>query len=203
MVSRDHPSGRPVNFEESGLTKKQRLETKPVFRPRPKIEYQIMQEETPEALDGSTHFAFEHKVFRLGGCYFTADSDGDKPKFLMPLGDEMAAIAITALRQEFGIADGSNDGRLLDIVTKSLKYVQEIRPNDSIPQELLDGSAPADADLAEGGGALVVDHATGLSGNGGQGWSRLAPRSSAMAGTSRSNWPRWRCRGNCSGRAWA
>ncbi len=100
-----------------------------------------MQEETPEALDGSTHFAFEHKVFRLDGCHFTADSDGDKPKFLMPLGDEMAAIAITALRREFGIADGSNDGRLLDIVTKSLKYVQEIRPNDSIPQELLDGSA--------------------------------------------------------------
>ena len=100
-----------------------------------------MQEETPEALDGSTHFVFDHKVFNLDGCYFAADSNGDKPKFLMPLGDEMAAIAIATLRQEFGIAEGSNDGRLLDIVTKSLKYVQEIRPNDSIPQELLDGSA--------------------------------------------------------------
>ena len=100
-----------------------------------------MQEETPEALDGSTHFAFEHKVFRLDGCYFTADSNGDKPKFLMPLGDEMAAIAIVALCQEFRIAEDSNDGRLLDVVAKSLKYVQEIRPNDSIPQELLDGTA--------------------------------------------------------------
>ncbi|MCH7635237.1 MAG: hypothetical protein IIA36_11180, partial [Proteobacteria bacterium] len=75
------------------------------------------------------------------GCYFTADSDGGKPKFLMPLGDDMAAIAIVALRQEFGIAEDSSDGQLLDIVAKSLKYVQEIRPNDSVPQELLDGSA--------------------------------------------------------------
>ncbi len=141
MVSRDHPSELQVNFEELGLTKKQRLEIRPVFRPRPKIEYQIMQEETPEALDGSTHFAFEHKVFRLDGCYFTADSNGDKPKFLMPLGDEMAAIAIATLRQEFGIAEDSNDGQLLDTVAKSLKYVQQIRPNDLIPQELLDGSA--------------------------------------------------------------
>ncbi len=100
-----------------------------------------MQEETPEALDGSTHFAFQHKVFNLDGCYFTADRDPEKPKFLMPLGDEMAAITLAALRREFNITDGSNDGQLLDIVAKSLKYVQEIRPNDSIPQELLDGSA--------------------------------------------------------------
>jgi hypothetical protein len=53
----------------------------------------------------------------------------------------MAVIAIGALRQEFGVAEDSSDGRLLDIVAKSLKFVQEIRPNDSIPQEILDGTA--------------------------------------------------------------
>ncbi len=100
-----------------------------------------MQEETREESDGSTRFAFEHKIFSIDGCYFAADRNGDKAKFLMPMGDEMAAIAIGSLRQEFGIADDSSDGQLLDIVAKSLKYVQEIRPNDSIPQELLDGSA--------------------------------------------------------------
>ncbi len=52
----------------------------------------------------------------------------------------------------------------------------------------------ADVGLAEGGGALVADHATGLSGIGGQGWSRSAPKLSATAGTSRSNWPRLPCR---------
>ena len=100
-----------------------------------------MQEESLEELDGSTRFVFEHKIFRIDGCYFAADRDDDKPRFLMPLGDEMAAIAIAALRQEFGIAEDSNDGRLLDVVAKGLKYVREIRPNDSIPQELLDGTA--------------------------------------------------------------
>ncbi len=112
-----------------------------IFRAWPKTEYEIMQEEIREELDGSTHFAFEHKIFSIKGCYFTADRNGDESKFLMPLGDEMAAIAIAALRQEFSIAEDSNDGRLLDMVAKSLKHVQEIRPNDSIPQELLDGSA--------------------------------------------------------------
>ena len=100
-----------------------------------------MQEGTPEESDGSTRFAFEHKVFSVDGCYFAADRDGDKPKFLLPMGEEMAAIALGSLRQEFGLAEDSSDGQLLEIVAKSLKHVREIRPNDSIPQELLDGSA--------------------------------------------------------------
>ncbi|MCK5496097.1 MAG: hypothetical protein KAI80_06780, partial [Hyphomicrobiaceae bacterium] len=85
-----------------------------------------MQEETQEESDGSTHFIFEHKVFSVEGCYFAADRHGENPKFLMPMGDEMAAIALGSLRQEFGVAADSNDGQLLDIVAKSLKYVQEI-----------------------------------------------------------------------------
>ncbi len=100
-----------------------------------------MQEKTVEEVNGSTHFVFEHKVFSVDGCYFSADRHGDKPKFLLPMGEEMAAIALGSLRQEFGIAEDSRDGQLLDIVAKSLKHVQEIRPHDSIPQELLDGSA--------------------------------------------------------------
>ncbi len=141
MAARGHPFELQVIFEELGLTKWQRLEIRPVFRSWSKVEYQIMQEETPEQSDGSTRFAFKHKVFSVEGCYFAADNKGEKPKFLMPMGEEMAAIALGSLRQEFGIAEDSSDGKLLDIVAKSLKYVQEIRPNDSIPQELLDGSA--------------------------------------------------------------
>ena len=100
-----------------------------------------MPEEALEELDSSTHFLFEHKVFSIDGCYFAADRTGENPRFLMPLGEEMAAIAVKDLRQEFGIAEDSSDGGLLEIVINSLKYVQQIRPNDSIPQELLDGSA--------------------------------------------------------------
>ena len=94
---------------------------------------------TAEALDGSTHFVFEHKVFSVEGCLFEAEADTQK--FLMPLGEEMAAISLWSLRQEFDLGDGSSDAKLLDIVAKSLKYVKQIRPNDSIPQEILDGTA--------------------------------------------------------------
>ena len=99
------------------------------------------EEALAELEDNSTHFHFQHKVFSIEGCYFAADSNGEKPRFLMPMGEEMAAIAVKDLRQEFGIAEDSSDGQLLEVVIKSLKYVQQIRPNDSIPQELLNGSA--------------------------------------------------------------
>ncbi len=56
---------------------------------------------------------------------------------------------------------------------------------------LQSGLLHVDTGFAEEGGALVADHGTGLSGNGGQGWSRSAPRSSAMVAMSPSNWPRW------------
>ncbi len=94
-----------------------------------------------EGVDSNTHFAFEHKVFSVEGSYFAAPDDIDRAKFYMPLGDVLAAVPVRSLRDEFSIADGSVDASLLDIVEKSLRYVKAIRPNDSIPKEVLDGSA--------------------------------------------------------------
>lgn len=91
--------------------------------------------------DRNTRFSFEHKVFSLEGSYFEASGDIDNPRFHLPMGETMAAISLRALRREFGIDDDSADGKLLDLVGKSLKYVKVIRVNDSIPRELLDGSA--------------------------------------------------------------
>ena len=85
------------------------------------------RDDSAEALDGSTHFVFEHKVFSAEGCRFEAEAG--TPKFLMPLGEEMAAISLASLRQEFDLGDGSRDAKLLDIVAQSLKYVKQIRPN--------------------------------------------------------------------------
>lgn len=100
-----------------------------------------MSEESDEEVGNSTHFNFEHKVFSIEGCYFAANAKGDMARFLMPMGDEIATMAVKDLSMEFSIAEDSGDGQLLEIVTKSLKYVHQIRPNDSIPQEVLDGSA--------------------------------------------------------------
>jgi hypothetical protein len=91
--------------------------------------------------DRSQTFAFEHKVFSMAGGYFAYVKDTKDAAFHIPLGDLKGAIALPILRTEFDLTPETNDGRLLGIVEKSLRYVKEIRPNDSIPHELLDGTA--------------------------------------------------------------
>jgi hypothetical protein len=92
-------------------------------------------------VDRSTHFLFEHKVFTLKGVRFALTEDGSAPAFLVELGALVASLPIAALRDEFNIDRDSPDGTLLAIVEKSLRFVREIRPGDSIPRELLDGTA--------------------------------------------------------------
>jgi hypothetical protein len=100
--------------------------------------------ETPASggsLDRSTHFVFENKVFGLDRAYFSLAHDTKEPVYHVMLGALKAALPLPTLRTEFSIDADSPDGKLLDIIEKSLRYVKEIRPNDSIPSELLDGSA--------------------------------------------------------------
>ncbi len=92
-------------------------------------------------MSASTHFTFQHRVFSVEGSYFSSDKGGKGPYFSAPLGEAKALLRIPALRQEFQIADESEDGRLLNIVEDALKFVRIIRVNDAIPNELLDGSA--------------------------------------------------------------
>lgn len=89
----------------------------------------------------STHFLFTSKVFSLPGGYFALSKDNNEPVFHVHLGDVWGKIPFRTLRESFSIEEGSEDSRLLSVVEKGLKYVKEIRPGDSIPRELLDGSA--------------------------------------------------------------
>ncbi len=91
--------------------------------------------------DTSTHFLFTSKVFQLPGGYFALSKDNNDPVFNVHLGDVWGKIPFRTLRESFQIEDKSDDARLLGIVEKGLKFVKEIRPGDSIPRELLDGSA--------------------------------------------------------------
>lgn len=101
----------------------------------------------PEAATGSSDnernatFNFEHKVFQVEGAYFAAPDGLDQPKFYLPMGEGMGSVAVKSLRGEFHIAEDSPDGELLTLVEKSLKYVKAVRPNESIPREVLDGTA--------------------------------------------------------------
>lgn len=88
----------------------------------------------------STSFVFEHKVFGVPEVYFALTTDR-KPALHIAYGDLKAQIETRSLRRGFAIEPQSNDDRMLRTVEKSLRFVRQIRPNDSIPREVLDGSA--------------------------------------------------------------
>ncbi|MFV3074626.1 hypothetical protein [Niveispirillum fermenti] len=99
------------------------------------------QNSDQQGTSASTHFLFTSKVFALPGGYFCLSRDNNDPVFNVHLGDVWGKIPFRTLRESFQIEEKSDDARLLSIVEKGLKYVKEIRPGDSIPRELLDGSA--------------------------------------------------------------
>ncbi len=89
----------------------------------------------------STHFAFEHKIFGVKGAHFKLTHDTKEAALFVELGEMKGAIPIRSICQEFGIDKDSTDAELLNTISSSLKFVREIHPNDSIPTEILDGSA--------------------------------------------------------------
>ena len=87
----------------------------------------------------STHFSFEHAVFRAPNPRFVTASDGE-PSLVVELAELDALVPIKSLRMEFEL-DKTADGPMLDKVVAGLKFVKTIRPGDSIPREILDGTA--------------------------------------------------------------
>lgn len=89
----------------------------------------------------NTHFLFQHKVFNVPGAYFSVAHDSRQPVLHFLLGDLKASVPFPTLREAFEIPDESADFKLLQVVEKGLSFVKVIRPGESIPSELLDGSA--------------------------------------------------------------
>jgi hypothetical protein len=96
---------------------------------------------SPPPGDRSTHFVFEHKLFAVKGAYFRISHATDEPVLHVDLGDLSASLTINTLAKEFGLRPDTDDGKLLIQVQKGLRFVKEIRPGDSIPREILDGTA--------------------------------------------------------------
>ena len=90
---------------------------------------------------GMTHFNFEKKVFQAPGACFLLRRPQMEPVFAVKLGGQDGFLSIGALRQEFDIPADSVDGRLIAAAVAGLKFVPNIRPGDSIPTEILDGTA--------------------------------------------------------------
>ena len=88
----------------------------------------------------STHFVFQHKVFSVPSVFFALTEDR-KPAMHIDYGDLRAAIELRSVRSGFGIPARSPDDMMLETVAGRLRFVRKIRPNDSIPREVLDGTA--------------------------------------------------------------
>ena len=100
----------------------------------------MMHARDDQKRDRSTHFVFEHQVFAVPNAYFSLTEDR-KPAFHVNYGDLRAAIELRSLRRGFSIPPHSHDDEMLGKVEGSLRFVRKIKPNDSIPREVLDGTA--------------------------------------------------------------
>ena len=92
-------------------------------------------------LDPSTHFLFQHRIFKLPDARFEVSGRDRSPVLRVKLGELDAVIPIDDVASEFGIKPDAPDGQLLVQVAQGLRFVRDIRPGDSIPSELLDGTA--------------------------------------------------------------
>jgi hypothetical protein len=93
------------------------------------------------------HCHLVHRAFAMFGdpLFRLAESDG-APVMVVHLGDKEAAIPLTAMKREFGIEKGSDDGRMLDLVVQSLDFVAGLRIGDPLPPEVLSGEASWEPD---------------------------------------------------------
>lgn len=115
----------------------------------------------------SEKFAFEARVFRLPDAYFALADGTGTAAFFLPLGGFSACVPLGAMRQEFGIEPDSPDAQLLCRVEQALHHIDQVRHGDSIPQEIIDGSASwsfeqQHHDIARGRLWFALMHQAGL-----------------------------------------
>jgi hypothetical protein len=89
----------------------------------------------------TTHFDFVNKVFRVPKARFYKPENFGEPVFVVDLGDLQGELKFKNLKKTFGIAPDSHDDKMLYTVIEALNYVEDVRPGDRIPNEILDGSA--------------------------------------------------------------
>lgn len=100
-----------------------------------------MLDRQPRMAIDPKRFEFAHKVFSVSGAIFERDDHTNEPVLKIDLGDLRAAMTFETLRTSFGLKAGSPDDLALTDVGKALGFVRSVRPGDTIPAELLDGSA--------------------------------------------------------------
>ena len=90
-----------------------------------------------------------HPLFsKLGEVVFRLGEGDGVPVLVMPFGDKTAALPLRSLQVECGIEDDSEDGRMLFLIARALAFVNDLRPGQALPAEVLGGEASWAPDAA-------------------------------------------------------
>jgi hypothetical protein len=92
--------------------------------------------------DKPTHCALTHRMFAVFQQPLFRRTDADAtPVMVVRMGDKEAVMPLRAIQREFGIADDSDDGRMLALIADALDFVPALRLGDPLPREVLTGDA--------------------------------------------------------------
>lgn len=82
--------------------------------------------------------AFEHSFFaKIEGAYFQTSEQTSEPVLMVKMAKNYVSLPFKGIRREFNIAEGSADGKMLEMIAKSLKYVKGLQLGDPLPKEIL------------------------------------------------------------------
>ncbi len=103
------------------------------------------QAETTESLEKQPVpevIKFKSKFFSIvEGTHFIAGAKEGEHYMVTPLSEQTVELTLGGIKRELKLKDTSADGVMLDIVAKSLKFVQRIQIGDKVPSELTTGEA--------------------------------------------------------------
>ena len=89
-----------------------------------------------------TRCVFEHAVLsKLGNVVFRLAETDRAPVLVTPMGATIAVLPLRSLQLQLGIGADSADGRMLAQVARALDFIEELRPGDALPMEILCGEA--------------------------------------------------------------
>ncbi len=85
---------------------------------------------------------FRHAFFhRVDDIHFRIDDATRQPVACVRLGDGLVSLPLEGIRREFQIDPEGPDGRMLALLSKSLKFVKGLRLGDPVPKEVTSGDA--------------------------------------------------------------
>ncbi len=109
-----------------------------------KISPQVIGPPDPPA-EGIPRVTFEHWFFhKVDDLHFQLSEQSGEPVMLVKYAKNDVSMSFRGVKREFKITDDSPDGRMLDQVAKSLKFVKGLRIGDPLPREILTREASWD-----------------------------------------------------------